>query len=445
MRRRQLLLSAIAATASLPAIAGHASAVWADSNSTTPLPKARPYYTGDFPVSLNLYSFNVNINAWLKGRKGAPPITTLDAIRFAKDAGFEAVDVTSYFIPGYDNNTMPTLPREEVMQYARQVRSLCQELGLAISGTGAQNDFAEPDDALRALDVERLKFWIDVAAEMGAPVMRVFSGVVPADIDQLGWEAIARDRVAPPLRLLADYAAARGVQLGLQNHGDMTATAEQTIQILRWIGRPNVGIIDDTGYFRPFQSATGLGYDWYADIAAVLPYTNNFQVKKKPAGAETDVLMDLDRLFTDVRFSSYRGYLPLEVLWHKDEPTNPKQLSAPPYDQITDFLTRVRGALARTKAQPFDAIDQSLGRFQATGDLGQSAYVHLRNAVRQAEHKFTIGKPDQSADEMRGFLSTISLESAAGRISGPAQDALSQQMNALLLSFTDVFGAASTG
>lgn len=57
-----------------------------------------PYYTGDYKIGLNLYSLSLNLNAWLKNStEGAPPIDTMQAIRFAKEAGFDAVDVTAYY------------------------------------------------------------------------------------------------------------------------------------------------------------------------------------------------------------------------------------------------------------------------------------------------------------------------------------------------------------
>jgi sugar phosphate isomerase/epimerase len=313
---------------------------------------AGDYYTGDYKVSLNLYSFNLNLNAWVKGRKGVPPIDTVTAVKWARQAGFDAVDVTAYYIPGYENDTMPSQPAADILAYVRQVRATASQQGIDISGTGIQNDFADPDAAKRALDVQRGKFWIDMAAEMGAPVMRVFSGLVPADIDQLGWLRITRDRIVPALRQLADYGAAKGVRIGLQNHGDMTATAEQTIMMTSMVESPNIGIIDDTGYFRPFRSATGAGYDWYADIRKVLPFACHFQVKRKPAGAETPTLMDFTRLFTDVRSSPYRGYIPLERLWVKDDPGYPRDLKTPPFDQVSAFLGEVRAALKQTKAGP---------------------------------------------------------------------------------------------
>jgi sugar phosphate isomerase/epimerase len=235
------------------------------------------------------------------------------------------------------------------MQYARNIRAYCEQLGIEISGTGVQNDFADPNDARRALDLQRIKYWIDVAAVMGAPVIRVFSGLVPRDILRLGWEAIARDRIAPALRECAEYGATKGVKIGLQNHGDMTATADQIIRIIQWVDHPNIGIVNDTGYFRKFRAPTGIGYDWYADIEAVLPYTVNFQVKKKPAGQETDIPIDLEKLFTAIRYSSYRGYIPVELLWYPGDPGHPRNLPEPPYEEIRDFLSKVRAAAESTK------------------------------------------------------------------------------------------------
>lgn len=118
--------------------------------------------------------------SWLQGSTdGAPPVDTIQLIRYAKEAGFDSVDVTAYYIPGYENFTLPTKPVEEIFTYVRNIKKLADELGIAISGTGIKNDFADPSDERRTLDVERVKYWIDVAVEMGAPVIRVFNGEIP--------------------------------------------------------------------------------------------------------------------------------------------------------------------------------------------------------------------------------------------------------------------------
>ncbi|WP_051621175.1 sugar phosphate isomerase/epimerase family protein [Paenibacillus sp. UNC451MF] len=313
------------------------------------IPKG-PYYKGDFKLGLNFYSFSHNLNSWINGStEGAPPIDTMQVIRFAKEAGFDAVDITSYYIPGYDNMTMPTRPDEEIFEYARNIKKLCTELGIAISGTGVKNDFADPNEERRLLDIKRTKYWIDVAAEMGAPVMRVFNGAVPKDIEQLGWEAIARDRIVPALKECAEYGASKGVIIGMQNHGDMVCTADQVIRILNWVDHPNIGLINDTGFFKKFMHPTGLNYAWYDDIEAVLPYTVNFQVKRKPAGSNTDQLIDLEELFRRIRGSNYRGYIPIETLWVNGDENHPQQLSEPPYEQVKQFLAQLRAASESTK------------------------------------------------------------------------------------------------
>lgn len=309
------------------------------------------YYTGDFKVSLNMYTFNSNINAWMNNSSGMPKLSTIDAIKWAAKAGFDAVDVTCYYIPGYSNTSMPTKPEKEIMDYAREIKKTCKKLGLEISGTGIQNNFADPNEARRLTDVERIKFWIKVAAEMGAPVIRIFPGPPPADIRREGWEKIAKERIVPHIQEVADYAKANypQVRIGVQNHGCMLATANQVIQVLKWIDRDNVGIINDTGFYRDFLSTDATGYDWYRDIALVLPYSNNFQIKKKPSGAETSILMDLDRLMYEIRKSPYRGYIPVELLWVNKDAGAPGKLDTPPYEETKEFVSRLKKAMEESK------------------------------------------------------------------------------------------------
>jgi len=312
---------------------------------------SQDYYRGDYEVSCNLYSFNSNIQSWLKNRDTPPPVDTLSAIDWAAEAGFDSVNIPMYYIPGYEGTAMPSKPTEEIRAFVHQVKQRAAEHGLKISGTGIGNNFANAE--LVELDVRRALFWIDMAAEMGAPFVRVFSGPVPADLDAAGgWAAVAQNRIVPALHTITAYAATKNVKIGLQNHGDMTATAEQTIQILQWVNLPNIEIVDDTGYFRPFLAPNGLDYDWYADINKVLPYSVDIQVKIKPAGADQTVMMDYIKLFTGLRSSPYRGPVNLERLWDGKDPDNPSKLPTPPYDIVLDFLEKVQEGLEATKTPP---------------------------------------------------------------------------------------------
>ena len=352
--------------------------------------QALPYYNGEFKTSLNLYTFNMNINSWIQGRTSPVPMTTIEAIQWAHDHGFDAVDVTAYYLPGYSNTAMPTpKQQEEILAYAKEIKEFSAKLGIAISGTGIQNNFADPNKARRDLDIERIKFYIKVAHEMGAPVIRVFTGPPPVDIKRTGWEAIMQDRIVPDVQVIADYARDNypDVEIGIQNHGDMLATANQVLRFLELLDRDNVGIVNDTGFYKDFLTTDGRQYDWYEDIALVLPYSNNFQVKKKPAGAESEELMDLERLFRDIRSSSYRGYIPVELLWLPADEGYPGKLDTPPYEETLAFLDMMKKVMEDTKQKDIysDLSDISL----SSGALNEAFTSEKTDYTQQVANSVT--------------------------------------------------------
>jgi hypothetical protein len=158
-RRRLLQFTALAPFAAMAASAGYA-----------PIPrvgKAR------FSPTLNAYSFLEQLNANL-----ADPTTGIDLFGvcdFCVEQEIEAVDLTGYFFPGY-----PKAPSDE---YVARIKRYTHDRGITISGTGVKNDFATANPAVRAEGVALTKVWIEVAARLGAPVVRVFAGPQPPHKD----------------------------------------------------------------------------------------------------------------------------------------------------------------------------------------------------------------------------------------------------------------------
>ena len=308
-------------TTVLPLLAGAGA-----SFANLPLEAAEPIKRVGGPnlkISLNAYSFTKALNDNIKGRgKG---MTLFDLLDFCAEHNFDAIDPTGYFFPGY-----PAPPSDE---YINNFKRRAFQLGLDISGTGVRNDFATPDDLparagkpSRADDVRHAKEWVEVAAKLGAPVLRVFAGPVPEGEE---WEAVAK-RMAADLRQVADHGAKFGVLVGVQNHGDMLKTATETIKIVDMVDSDWFGVIVDTGYF--------MTPDPYVDIAQVMPYAVNMQVKESPFGKESEVRTDLPRLVTIIRDSGFRGYLPIETLSMPNRRYEPKEL-------VPQFLAEVRAAL----------------------------------------------------------------------------------------------------
>jgi sugar phosphate isomerase/epimerase len=271
-------------------------------------------------VSLNAYSFNKTLNDELKGRgKG---MTLFDLLDFCAQQNFDAIDPTGYFFPGY-----PKVPDEK---YLNEFKRRAFLLGLDISGTGVRNDFASPDRDKRAEGVRHVKEWIEVAARMGAPVLRVFAGPQP---DGRAWDEVAQWMVAD-LKKCVEHGKKHGVIIGIQNHGDMLKTADQTLKIVKMVDSEWFGVIVDTGYF-----LTG---DPYKEIAAVAPYAVNWQVKQHIGGKGATLKTDLKKIVRIARDAGYRGYLPIETLPVPGEEYDPRA-------RVQQCLKELRAALKETE------------------------------------------------------------------------------------------------
>jgi sugar phosphate isomerase/epimerase len=246
-------------------------------------------------TSLNAYSFNKALNDHLRGRgKG---VTLFDLLDYCAEQNFDAIDPTGYYFPGY-----PNVPDDK---YVNDFKRRAFQLGLDISGTGVRNDFATPDKAKRAAAVQHVKEWIEVAARLGAPVLRVFAGPEPKDHP---WDEVA-GWLVEELKKCVEHARKYGVLIGIQNHWDFLKTSAQVLKIVKMVDSEWFGTIVDTGYF-----LTG---DPYRDMAAVTPYAVNWQVKEKVDGQEFKVPIDLKRIVRIARDAGYRGYLPIETLARK--------------------------------------------------------------------------------------------------------------------------------
>ena len=322
-------------TAALLPFAATAGAGMAGSAAQAAIAPPKRVGGASLKISLNAYSFAKLLNDKLLNR--GPGLSLLELAEFCAKHNFDAIDPTAYYFPGYRERVPPP------DSFLFGLKKRCFELGLGISGTGTGNNFTVADQAARAKDREWVKQTVEMAAKLGAPVVRVFADT---QMRAQTWETVSsgasRDDVekwiAEEIRACADHGAKYGVLIGVQNHGDFIKTADNLISLLRRIDSPWCGAIVDTGYFK--------AADPYAEMAKAAPYAVNWQIKQSPAGVEqeAEVPTDIKRLMRIVRASGYRGYLPIETL-------SPRGGTGPAYDPFTvvpNFLAEVRAALAET-------------------------------------------------------------------------------------------------
>lgn len=243
-------------------------------------------------LSLAAYSFNRLLP------RGTKPgeITLDDFVDFCAKLNLDGTELTSYYFP-----------QEVTNDYLMSLKQRTFRLGLDISGTAIGNDFCLPEGEKRDAQIQLCKTWIDHAAVMGAPVIRIFAGKVAKG----DTEEVALDRCVAGIDECLDYAAQKGVFLALENHGGITATPEQLLAIVARVkDSPWFGVNFDSGNFRT--------EDPYGDLEKIAPYAINAQIKVMIGARGAEEHADLKRMVEIQRAANYRGYVVLE--YEESEP-----------------------------------------------------------------------------------------------------------------------------
>ncbi len=234
-------------------------------------------------------------------------------IDYCAEQGCDGAELTSYYFPQDVSDEMLLAVRRHA--FLR---------GVSVTGTAVGNSFALPDGPELEKEKAQVKRWIDRAAVLGAPHIRVFAGSAKG-IDEAG----ARRQVIRALEEVGDYAASKGVWLGVENHGGVVATPEGLLEIVKAVQSRAVGINLDTGNFH--------GADPYEELARCAPWAVNVQVKVevRRAGAKAAEPADLKRVAGILRSSGYQGWVVLEYESKED-----------PFVAVPEHLKALREALA---------------------------------------------------------------------------------------------------
>lgn len=260
-----------------------------------------------FKLSLNAYSFN----DWLVQKK-ISPLALLD---FCQQTGFDAIDFTGYYFSTYPG----TPSNDEIYTFKRQAHAL----GLEISGTGIRNEFSFDKGAELEKEIDLVKRWIEVAAKLGAPVLRIYTA-------KKYYTGEERKRILGNIQWSLDKclpeAASHGVILGIQNHNDFLKTSEECHALIKSMNSEWLGLVLDTGNF--------IAEDPYEEIKQSVPLAVNWQLKEKLLINGIQTPMDLERLCNIIKASDYHGTIPIETLGMKD-----------PLNEVPVFFKKVKDVL----------------------------------------------------------------------------------------------------
>lgn len=169
-------------------------------------------------------------------------------VRFARELDLDVID---FHVAG--------MPREP--EFLRRIKMLCVRAGLPIGYLGS-GSLAGPA-AEKETRLDQAKEDVDLAAFLGAQMVRSFARHKwPDTVEEQ--EAIWGPMIES-FQELCDYAAEKGVVIGLQNHnhGSFAMNADQVLRILSDTDRENLTFIMDTGQW---QGAIGGSPRGWRDI-----------------------------------------------------------------------------------------------------------------------------------------------------------------------------------
>lgn len=219
----------------------------------------------------------------------------------AVELDIEGVDVTTYWL----KSTEPA--------YLANLRRLAYRNGVPFSGAAIGTNMCQPDAAKRKEELEKIQKWVDATELLGASHLRVFGG----ELARGSTEEQGIQWVVETMKPACDYAAKRGIILGIESHGGITSKAANIVEIIRRVDSPFAGCNLDISNFRENP---------YTQIEACIPLATHVHVRdfygepRKP--------LDLDRVWQMFAKAGYKGFMSAEYEGEEDAMTGvPKLLN----------------------------------------------------------------------------------------------------------------------
>lgn len=215
-------------------------------------------------------------------------MTLEDFILKAVELKLDAVDMTVYFLKSTDPG------------YLENLRFFAYKNAVVFSGVACGSSMVQADAAKRSDVLKQIKSWIDVTDRLGASHLRVFAGKLPDGVTVQQ----ATDWVVEGMKAACDYAATKGIMLGLEDHSGVSQSADVCLEIMHRVNSPYAGINLDITHFIP--SAT---QDQYAQIAACIPYATVSHIRDR---FDDQTPIDMDRVWKMYADAGHKGYMALE-------------------------------------------------------------------------------------------------------------------------------------
>ncbi len=220
---------------------------------------------------------------------------------------------------------------------AARIQKALSDHDLVLSGLSMSNDFNKLDrDALNE-EIKTVKTWLRVAAEVQAPVSRVFGGHLRRE-QRLNAEAkeAGRQCILSALQEVVEEAGRLGVVLAIENHGGLPCTGEEQVDVIETINSPFLKATVDVGNYMQCGQEGHVGTALAAAHAAYVHLKDFRKVSDEslPWGWKVETAtvgegdVDIPACLRALQDAGYDGFVALEYEGREDERTGvPKSVN----------------------------------------------------------------------------------------------------------------------
>ncbi len=215
------------------------------------------------------------------------------------ELGVTGLDITTYWL----KSTEPA--------YLAGLRRFAYRQGMPLSGLAIGADLCQPDPDKRKEVLATIRKWVDATELMGAAHLRVFGDKLPAGAtEQQGIEWVVET-----FKPACEYAAQKGVILGMETHSGLSTRAANVVAILRRVDSPFAGCNLDISNFPENP---------YEQIEMCLPFATHAHIREFYGPAKSP--LDLDRVWQLFARHAYKGFMSAEYEGEEDAQTGVPKL-----------------------------------------------------------------------------------------------------------------------
>ncbi len=278
LSRRDFLAKTILLSAGITAL----SCLSGNAHAVSPMQRK---FGSRMRLSCTAYSYRKYLE-----EENPPSMTMEDFLDECARMGLGAAEPTSYYFP-------EPLTEEYLLRYKRKAFLL----GLDLSDLGIRNTFTYPPGPEREKNLQHVNQWVDHAAILGIPSLRIFAGDAPQGVSQnqaIQWCIETTEEACR-------YSGKRGIFLAMENHWGIVPDAKSLLRIVHGVKSDWFGVSLDTGNFS--------AQDPYAEMARVAPYAVNVQIKVEVSTpGRGKAKADFERIIGLLGEAGYRGYVALD-------------------------------------------------------------------------------------------------------------------------------------